>query len=78
MAGNDSTVRPSVQDLDLDELELRVRKALGIAVALSEAASDEHDRHAAEAIVDNLSRAKEMLEANAGSEQHEAHEGRLQ
>lgn len=78
MAGKDSSVRPSVQDLDLDELELRVRKALGIAMALSESSNDEHDRFAAEAIVDYLSDAKMILEAAPRLEALEAPEATLQ
>ena len=55
-----------IEQLDgvpLEELHLCIRKALGISLALSERMSgDDHDRFCAEAISDNLTRAREILE----------------
>jgi len=64
---------PSAQDLDLEQLDLCVRKALGVAVVLSEKpGGDEHDRYAAEAIGDNLQKAKKILELiSRGADEHE-------
>lgn len=53
--------RPAVQDLDIEEIENSVSKALGVAMALSELGGDEHNARAAEAIADQLHEAKRLL-----------------
>ena len=53
--------RPAVKDLDIEEIEHSVSKALGVAMALSELGGDEHNARAAEAIADQLHVAKLLL-----------------
>jgi hypothetical protein len=64
-------VATSLNAIEMEELHDSVRKALGIALAMSEAHDvDEHNRFTACAIVDYLKSAQRMLEGEDAEVTH--------